>query len=152
MFKISLMYYPGNPTPNYLFHNHLKLSLNLQYFMLDYILMLILPIRLPCGSVMVVKNWSASSGEADLIPGSGRSPGGGHDNPHQQSYRENPLDKGACQTKVYWITKSQTWLKQLSTHNMLILLVFLFFFSMINATLTLNYRGIVFYFIWLIKF
>ena len=146
------MYYPGNPTPNYLFHNHLKFSLNLQYFMLDYILMLILPIRLPCGAVMVVKNWSASSGEADLIPGSGRSPGGGHDNPHQQSYRENPLDKGACQTKVYWITKSQTWLKQLSTHNMLILLVFLFFFSMINATLTLNYRGIVFYFIWLIKF
>ena len=146
------MYYPGNPTPNYLFHNHLKLSLNLQYFMLDYILMLILPIRLPCGAVMVVKNWSASSGEADLIPGSGRSPGGGHDNPHQQSYRENPLDKGACQTKVYWITKSQTWLKQLSTHNMLILLMFLFFFSMINATLTLNYRGIVFYFIWLIKF
>ena len=30
--------------------------------------------------------------------------------------------------------------------------VFVFFFSMINATLTLNYRGIVFYFIWLIKF
>ena len=55
---------------------------------------------------MVVKNRPASSGEADMIPGSGRAPGGGHDNSHQQSYRENPLDKGACQTKVYWITES----------------------------------------------
>ena len=32
-------------------------------------------------------------------------------------------------------------------------IVFLFlFFPMINATLTLTYRGIVLYFIWLIKF
>ena len=69
--------------------------------MLDYILMLILPVRLPCGAVMVVKNLPASSEKADLIPGSGRSPGGGHDNPHQQSYWENLLDKGACQAKVY---------------------------------------------------
>ena len=34
--------------------------------------------------VLVVKNPPANAGEikdADLIPGSGRSPGGGHDNP-----------------------------------------------------------------------
>ena len=30
--------------------------------------------------------------EADLIPGSGRCPGGGHDNPLQYSCLENPMD------------------------------------------------------------
>ena len=30
-----------------------------------------------------------------LIPGSRRSPGGGHGNPLQCSYLENPMDKGA---------------------------------------------------------
>ena len=29
------------------------------------------------------------------IPGSGRSPGGGHGNPFQYSCRENPMDRGA---------------------------------------------------------
>ena len=38
--------------------------------------------------VLVVKNPSANEGDvrdADLIPGSGRSPGGGHGNPLQYS-------------------------------------------------------------------
>ena len=46
----------------------------------------------------VVKNLSANAGdvrEAGLIPGSGRSPGGGHGNPLQYSCLENPLDRGA---------------------------------------------------------
>ena len=30
-----------------------------------------------------------------LIPGSGRSPGGGHGNPLQYSCLENPMDRGA---------------------------------------------------------
>ena len=30
-----------------------------------------------------------------LIPGSGRSPGGGHDNPLQYSCMENPMDRVA---------------------------------------------------------
>ena len=29
------------------------------------------------------------------IPGSGRAPGGGHDNPLQYSCLENPMDRGA---------------------------------------------------------
>ena len=29
-----------------------------------------------------------------LIPGSGRSPGGGHGNPFQYSCLENPMDRG----------------------------------------------------------
>ena len=31
-----------------------------------------------------------------LIPGWGRSPGGGHSNPLQYSCLENPMDRGAC--------------------------------------------------------
>ena len=34
-------------------------------------------------------------GEAGLIPGLGRSPGGGNGNPLQHSCLENPMDRGA---------------------------------------------------------
>ena len=43
-----------------------------------------------------------------LIPGSGRSPGGGQGNPLQYACLENPMDRGALQTIVYRVTKSQT--------------------------------------------
>ena len=46
------------------------------------------------------------------IPGSERPHGGGHSNPLQYSCLENPMDRGAWQAIVQWITKSQTWLKQ----------------------------------------
>ena len=45
----------------------------------------------------VVKNSPANSGDirdADLIPGLGRSPEGGHGNPHQYSCLKNPMDRG----------------------------------------------------------
>ena len=38
---------------------------------------------------------SRDSGDMGLIPGLGRSPGGGHGNPLQYSYPENPMDRGA---------------------------------------------------------
>ena len=44
---------------------------------------------------------------------SGRCPWGGNDNPFQYSCLENSMDKGAWQTTVYAVTKSQT---QLSMH------------------------------------
>ena len=43
-----------------------------------------------------------------LIPGSGRSPGGGHGNPLQYSCLENPMDRAAWQATVYRLAKSQT--------------------------------------------
>ena len=43
--------------------------------------------------VLVVKNLPANAGEADLIPGSGRSPGEGNDNPLQYSCLENLMDR-----------------------------------------------------------
>ena len=37
----------------------------------------------------------------DLIPGSGRSPGGGDGNPLQYSCLENPMDRGAWQATFH---------------------------------------------------
>ena len=50
------------------------------------------------------------------IPGSGKSPGGGHDNPLQYSCLKNPMGRGAWQATVHRVAKSQTWLKQLNMH------------------------------------
>ena len=54
--------------------------------------------------------------DVGLIPGLGRSPGGGHGNPLQYSCLENPMDQGAWRAIVYGVTQSQTQLKQLSKH------------------------------------
>ena len=51
------------------------------------------------------------------IPGSERSPGGGHGNPHQCSCMENPMDRGACRLRSMGVAKSWTQLKRLSTHG-----------------------------------
>ena len=42
------------------------------------------------------------------IPGSIRSPGGGHGNSLQYSCLENPKDRGACWATVHKDAKSQT--------------------------------------------
>ena len=71
---------------------------------------------------LVVKNPPVNSGDirdAGLIPGSGRSPGGRHDNPLQYSCLENPMDRGAWQATVHRVTKSQTQLKRLSSSRTL---------------------------------
>ena len=49
--------------------------------------------------------------DAGSVPGSGRSPGGGHGNPLQYSYLENPMDRGAWWATVHTVTKSWTQLK-----------------------------------------
>ena len=62
---------------------------------------------IPCGSV--VKNLPANagdSGDADSIPGSGRSPGGRNGNPLQYSCLENPMDRGAWRATVHGVTES----------------------------------------------
>ena len=41
----------------------------------------------------------ANTGDPDLIPGSGRSPGEGNGNPLQYSCLENPMDRGAWQAQ-----------------------------------------------------
>ena len=67
------------------------------------------PWGFPGGSV--VNNPAASVGEkreAVLIPGLERSPGVGNGNPRQYSCLENAMGRGAWQTTVQVVTKSQT--------------------------------------------
>ena len=69
--------------------------------------------------VLVVKNLPVSARDirdVGSIPGSGKSQGGGHDNPLQYSCLENPMDRGAWQAMVHRVTKNQTPLRQLSMH------------------------------------
>ena len=66
----------------------------------------------------MVKNLPANAGDVrdtGLVPGLGRSPGGGHGNPLQYSCLENPVNREAWQFMAHRIAKSQTQLKQLST-------------------------------------
>ena len=67
----------------------------------------------------VVKKPHANAGDArdtGLIPGSGRSSGGGQGNALQYSCLENPVDRGAWKATAHRVTKSGTWLKWLSMH------------------------------------
>ena len=60
---------------------------------------------------LVVDNLPDKAGdirEAGLIPGSGRSPGGGHGNPLWYSCLENPMDRGARRSTVQGVGKSRT--------------------------------------------
>ena len=64
--------------------------------------------------VLVVKNLPATAGDirdVGSIPGSGRSPRGGHGNPLQYSCLENPMARGAWWATVHRVVKSQTFLK-----------------------------------------
>ena len=67
---------------------------------------------LPKGSV--VKHPPANAGSAGLIPGSGRSPGGGHGSPLQDSCLENPMDREAWRATGHGVTESQTRLSDLA--------------------------------------
>ena len=63
---------------------------------------------------LVAKNLPANArdlGDKGLIPGSGRSSGGGHGNPLQYSCQEHLMDKGAWWATVHGVTTSQTQLK-----------------------------------------
>ena len=60
---------------------------------------------------LVVKNPPTNTGDVrdmGLIPRSGRSPGGGLDNPLQYPCLDNPMDRGAWWAAVHGVTKSQT--------------------------------------------
>ena len=73
-----------------------------------------LPVKgFPGGSV--VKNPPANVGDTGLIPGSGRSPGGGNGDPTQYSCLGNPMDRGALRTTGHAVAKSQTRLRSFST-------------------------------------
>ena len=75
--------------------------------------------RLVSRVVLVVKNPLANAGDVRdvcLIPRLGQSLGGGHGNPLQYSYLENPMDRRGLGAIVHGVTKSWIHLKRLSTH------------------------------------
>ena len=49
-------------------------------------------------------------GDMNSVPGWGRSPGGGHSNPLQYSFLENPIGRGARWATVHSVAKSWTQL------------------------------------------
>ena len=84
-----------------------------------------LPVNLPnfraSQVVLVVKNSPANEEDLkddSLISESGRSAGEGHGNPLQYSCLEDPMDRGAWQATVHWVTKSWTQMKWLNTHTL----------------------------------
>ena len=54
------------------------------------------------------KEAACNAGDPGLIPGLGRSPGEGNDNPLQYSCLENSMDRGGWQATVHGVTKNQT--------------------------------------------
>jgi len=68
----------------------------------------------------VVKNPPANGGyvrDTGLIPGLGRSPGGGKGTLLQDSCLENPMDRRAWRVTVHGVAKSQTQLRNLNNSN-----------------------------------
>ena len=69
---------------------------------------------------LVVKNLPANAGDTEdlgLIPGSGRSPRGGNDNPLQYSCLRNPMDRGTWKATVHAVTEEWDMIWQLSNNN-----------------------------------
>ena len=67
----------------------------------------------------MVKNLLANAEDirdVGLIPGSGRSPGGGHGNPLKYSCLENPMDRGAWGATVHGVTKESDMTVTEHTH------------------------------------
>ena len=62
---------------------------------------------------------ACNAGGLGSIPGLGRSPGEGNDNPLQYSCLENPMDGEAWQqAKVHWITNSRTGVSNFTSHQL----------------------------------
>ena len=58
---------------------------------------------------LVVENLTANAGDIrdeGSVPGLGRSPGGGHDNPLQYSCPKNPLNRGTWWAAVHRVLRT----------------------------------------------
>ena len=88
--------------------------------------------------VAVVKNPPANgedTEDTDLIPGSGKFPGGGDGNPLQYSCLENPMDRGAWWATVHGVAKSWARLSDSHFHfhrSLMLCSVSMFFFQFLR--------------------
>ena len=76
-----------------------------------------LPLDLWASLTSVGKESACNARDLGLIPGSGRSPGEENVNPLQYSCLENPMDRGAWQTTVHGVSKTQTRLSDQAQHS-----------------------------------
>ena len=70
------------------------------------------PLGFPGGSKS--KESAYNAGDLKSTPGSGRYPGGGHGNPLQNSFLENPMDRGAWQAYSLWGRKESDMTERLT--------------------------------------
>ena len=67
--------------------------------------------------MLMVKNLPTNArdvNDASLVPGLGRSPGGGNGNPLQYFCLENPMDRGVWWATVHGVTKELDMTEQLT--------------------------------------
>jgi len=70
--------------------------------------------------------WDAGdAGDAGLIPGLGRSPGGENSNQLQYSCLKDPMDRGTWQATVQRVAQSCTQLKKLRTQAQNCVIIFI---------------------------
>ena len=77
-----------------------------------------------------MKEWLLIEGWMDLIPGSGRSPGGGNGNPLQYSCLENSMERGAWRLQSMWSQRVGHNLVTKHTHTLIISTYSLFSLSL----------------------
>ena len=65
----------------------------------------------------MVKNPPASAGDVGSIPGSGRSPGKGNDNPFKFSCLRNSMDRGAWRATGHGFAKRRTMTERLTLYS-----------------------------------
>ena len=63
------------------------------------------------------KEPTCRTGDSGLIPGSGKSPGEGNDNPRQDSCLENPTGRGTWWATVHGVTKESDTTEELNNNN-----------------------------------
>ena len=71
--------------------------------------------KIPFPGGSEVKASASNAGDVSSIPGSGRSPGEGNDNPLQYSCLENPMDGEAWWATVHGVVKSRTRLSDFTS-------------------------------------
>ena len=101
----------------------------------------ILSLGFPGGSDGKESSWNV--GDLGLIPGLGRSPGGGHGNPHQYSCLGNPHEQRSLGGYSPWGCKESDTTDRLSTFLVYLFLLACFVFNLLHGVFLSGTRSLV---------